>query len=285
MIFLVLLVLVTPDLAQGTRVQRVGTFDPPLNVGSGHNMSNNWAGYITTGGAFTSVNGSWIVPQGSATSTLGSSADAAWVGIGGIARNDLIQIGTQALVDSNGQVSYQAWYEMLPANSHKIPITISPGDLITASIVQQPANQWTISLQDMTTGQNYQTTVTYTSSLSSAEWIEEMPVMGRSFIPLDNFGTVQFSGLSTVRDGVELNLAQANAVSMVMVNNLDQVLAQPSALGSDGASFTITRTSSISTQRVSPFVIIGGRRAGMHVHGHGYGRGRFSNGFDPRFQD
>jgi hypothetical protein len=231
--------------------------NPGLNVGRSLNISNNWAGYVATGGTFTSVSGSWNVPHVSAT---GTSADATWVGIGGTTGNNLIQTGTQAVANNNGQVSYQAWYEMLPANSQKIPLTINPGDSITASIVQQSANKWTISLSDGTTGQNYQTTVTYAASLSSAEWIEEMPVRGRTFIPLDNFGSVQFSTLSAVKDGTALTPAQANAQSIFMVNSLDQALAQPSALGSDGASFTVTRTTSTSTQTVSPSVRTGSRK-------------------------
>ncbi len=276
-----LVVQLTPDLAQGTPAHRVT--DPALNVGRAYNVSHNWAGYITTGGTFTSVRGSWVVPQVNAT---GTSADATWVGIGGITSNDLIQIGTQAMVN-NGKVSYQAWYEMLPANSHKIPLTISPDDSINASVIQQSANQWTISLNDITTGQDYQTNVTYTSSLSSAEWIEEMPVQGRFFIPLDNFGSMQFSGMATVKDGTELTPAQASAVSMAMVNNLDQVVAQPSALGSDGASFTITRTTSESGQSVSHYGKSGWRRISVHSHQpfHRQGRGRYSSGYEQRFDD
>jgi hypothetical protein len=261
------------------------TTNPSINVGRTLNFSNNWAGYIATGGTFTSVSGSWNVPHVSST---GTSADATWVGIGGTTGNQLIQTGTQAVVNNNGQVSYQAWYEMLPANSQKIPLTINPGDSITASIVQQSADQWTISLSDSTTGQNYQTTVTYTASVSSAEWIEEMPVSGRTFIPLDNFGSVQFSALSAVKDGVTLTPAQANAQSIVMINSLDQVLAQPSALGSDGASFTVTRTSSTSTQIVSPSVRTGWRIAITGGHGtrpfyrqsHGRENGRRGQTFE-----
>jgi hypothetical protein len=177
----------------------------------------------------------------------------------------------------------------LPANSQKIPLSINPGDYITASIAQQSANQWTISLSDITTGQNYQTNVTYASSLSSAEWIVEMPVLGRYFIPLDNFGSVQFNALSTVKDGTTLTPAQANAQSIVMVNQIGQVLAQPSELGSDGASFTITRTASTSTQLGTPFVRSGLRRVVIRGHGfqssnrQSHSRGRFSGRFEQRF--
>ncbi len=268
----------------GHRTEQVT--DPALNVGRGLNFSDNWAGYIATGGSFTSVSGSWVVPQVSAT---GTSSDATWVGIGGTTSSDLIQAGTRAVADNSGKVSYQAWYEMLPAISQNIPLTISPGDSITASVSRQSANQWAISLIDSTTGQNYETTVTYTSSLSSAEWIEEMPVRGRTFIPLDNFGSVQFSALSAIKDGTLLTPAQANAQPIVMVNSLNQVLAQPSALGSDGASFTVTRTASTSTQTISP--LSRGRRVVVVVHGfaphsrQGHGRGRLGEGVGEGFDE
>lgn len=284
LVFLGLLVQVVPILAQQMTAQQVT--DPASHVGRGLNQSNNWAGYIATGGTFTSVSGSWIVPQ---VNTTGTSSDVTWVGIGGTTSRDLIQTGTRAVVNNNGQVSYQAWYETLPANSRRIPLTINPGDSITASIAQQSANQWTISLRDITTGQNYQTNVTYASSLSSAEWIEEMPVLGRSFIPLDNFGSIQFSALSTVKDGTALTPAQANAQSIVMVNHSGQALAQPSALGSDGASFTINRTTSAPTQIVSHSSRSGWRRVVTGIHGfrpfyrQSHGRGRFSGGFGQRF--
>lgn len=283
LVFLGLLIQVVPILGQQMTAQQVT--DPASNTGRGLNQSNNWAGYIATGGTFTSVSGSWIVPQVNAT---GTSSDVTWVGIGGTTSRDLIQTGTRAVVNNNGQVSYQAWYEMLPANSRKIPLTINPGDSVTASIAQQSANQWAISLRDITTGQNYQTNVTYASSLSSAEWIEEMPVLGRSFIPLDNFGSVQFSALSTVKDGTALTPAQANARSIVMVNHSGQALAQPSALRSDGASFTITRTASTPTQIVSHFIRSGWHRVVTGVHSkpfyrQSHGRGRFSGGFGQRF--
>jgi hypothetical protein len=284
LVFLGLLFQVVPILGQQTTGQPIT--DSASNVGIGLNHSSNWAGYIATGGAFTSVTGSWVVPQ---VNTTGPSSDATWVGIGGTSSNELIQTGTQAVVSDNGQVNYQAWYEMLPANSRKIPLTINPGDSITASLTQQSANIWTISLHDISTGKNYQTNVTYASSLSSAEWIEEMPFLGRSFMPLDNFGSVQFSDLSTVKDGSTLTPSRADAQSVVMINGSGQALAQPSALGSDGAGFTVTRTDSISTQIGSLLVRSGSRRVVIRVHGfqpnyrQRHNGGRSGNGFGHRF--
>jgi Peptidase A4 family len=92
--------------------------------------------------------------------------------------------------------------------------------------------------------------VTYRSSRSSAEWIEESPTMGRrTLLPLDNFGTVTVSGATTVVDGKQQSVAQAGAkpVAMYGSGGRSQVLAQPSALGTDGTSFSVTRTSTPAT--------------------------------------
>jgi hypothetical protein len=219
---------------------------PSINSGSGLGASYNWAGYTATDGPFSGVGGSWVVPQPSGS---GVSADAAWVGIGGINSNDLIQAGTFAKIDANNQIVYQAFYETLPDALQTIPLIINPGDAVEASLTQQPNNIWQISFRDNTSGQNFQTEITYVSSLSSGEWIEEMPssLNGR-FIPLDNFGTLQFSSLWAIQNGVVSNLSQIGAQPMAMLNSSQQALAQPSALASDGASFSITRTSSSVTQ-------------------------------------
>src|SRR4051812_44346743 len=65
--------------------------------------SLNWSGYVAGGSDYTAISGSWVVPQVSG-GTL--SADATWVGIGGTASRNLIQAGTQAIVDYDGTVVY-----------------------------------------------------------------------------------------------------------------------------------------------------------------------------------
>src|SRR5580658_4257781 len=62
------------------------------NVGISSGTSRNWAGYDATNGSYTSVSGTWTIPN--ATGSGHTSADAEWVGIGGIANQDLIQSGT-----------------------------------------------------------------------------------------------------------------------------------------------------------------------------------------------
>jgi hypothetical protein len=215
----------------------------PATAASSASTSSNWSGYSATGGSFTSVTGTWTVPTVSATT---AGADATWVGIGGITSNDLIQAGTQASV-SGSDVAYDAWIEMLPASSKSVSLSVNPGDSVTVSITQKSALDWIISMKNNTTGGAYNTTVQYRSSNSSAEWVQEAPSVGRGTVPLDDFGTLKWSGASAVRDGTTLTLGALGSQAITMINGSRQALAVPSVIASDGMSFSVTRTQAPST--------------------------------------
>jgi hypothetical protein len=207
----------------------------PTTVGA---TSRNWSGYVASGGTFTSVSGRWTVPVVAAT---GTNTDATWVGIGGATTTDLIQAGTQAVVDQ-GTVQYSAWIETLPQASQTVPLTVAAGDTVTVSLTQASAGLWSITMDNLTSGASYSVIVAYTSSVSSAEWIEEAPSIGRGVTLLDRFGAVQFMNASAVKDGQAVTPAIAGATAVTMVNSKTGVtLATPSTLGTDGASFVVTR--------------------------------------------
>lgn len=243
--------------------------NPALNSTGGPNTSLNWSGYVSKGGPFTSISGSWIVP--SIALSQSAQADATWIGIGGVSSGDLIQVGTQAIVQ-NGVVSYEAWYELLPADSIPVPLTIHAGDSVTASLEQEQMGVWQIVIRDITSGQNYSTTVTYSSSLSSAEWIEEMPSDQNGFIPLDSFGSLSFTNASAIDNGTTVNPAQASAFPLTMIANVEQALAVPSSLGADGASFTVSRTSVVTS--IAPRTVRPDGRGGFRRGGSGDSRYR-----------
>jgi hypothetical protein len=227
-----------PSTGTAPSVTQPGT---PATVTS---SSSNWSGYAANGGTFTSVTATWTVPTVAATST---GADATWVGIGGLTSRDLIQAGTQAMVDGSGTVEYSAWIEMLPQSSRTVPLSVTSGDSVTVTITQQTGNDWLIAMKNNTTGGTYNITVQYSSSNSSAEWVQEAPSIGRGLIPLDQFGSVQFSRASAVRDGKAMSLSALGAKAITMTNGQGQAVAQPSAIGSDGSSFTVARTDATST--------------------------------------
>lgn len=214
---------------------------PQLSLATTTDLSYNWAGYVSQdSGPYTGVSGRWIVPAVAAGQTL--AADAAWVGIGGTNTDDLIQAGTQAIVDGQGKVSYQAWMELMPDASVPLPISIAPGDEVSVDIRETSLGRFVVSIGNQTTGDSYQTQVSYLSNLSSAEWIEEMPAtVGGNFIPLDSFGSVRFLSGSATAQGAQQMLGQLGASALSMINRRGQALAVTSVL-SDSGGFIVSRS-------------------------------------------
>jgi hypothetical protein len=146
-------------------------------------------------------------------------------------------------------------------------LAVKPGDQISASIILNTFGQWTVSLANITTGQNFQTVVPYNSSESSAEWVVEMPTqVGAGFIPIDNFGTAQFYGTTAIKGGQELNLEQLGAQPMTMLNSSQQILAAPSGINNYGAGFSVAR-SAVTVAPSSGFSGFG--RGGFRRQGRG----------------
>src|SRR5439155_19939882 len=108
-----------------------------------------------------------------------------WVGIGGgcletsctTTDSTLIQTGTEQDVAADGSTSYSTWYELIPAPSISTPLAVHPGDTVTVAIGETVPEVWSITITDVTTGQNWSTTVPYSSTYGTAEWIEETPLL------------------------------------------------------------------------------------------------------------
>jgi hypothetical protein len=215
---------------------------PVPAVSVGQNTSHNWSGYAATSGTYTGVTGTWIVPVPGINGAPG--VGATWVGIGGVNSHDLIQAGTQDVAAGGGQAQFQTWIEMLPQASQQVPVAVLPGDSVTVSINEQGAGSgnWQISISNNTSGQTYQTTVQYASSESSAEWVMEAPSGSNGILPLDNFNSVSFTAASAVQSGQTVDISQTGAQPITMLNANNQPLAVPSAIGSDGSSFSVART-------------------------------------------
>lgn len=202
--------------------------------------SLNWSGYLAANATFTAVSGSWNATMATGNGST-TTADSTWIGIGGVTSNDLIQVGTENIISANGQVSTAAFYEMLPASSQTIPsLKVSEGDSMSASVVEIGSGLWTISITDNTTGKSWSATVSYASSLSSAEWIEEDPSYANGqLIPFANFGGAVFTAGRTTMNGSSLTIAGSTSQPVTMVNSGGQPIAVPSAIGGDGASFSV----------------------------------------------
>jgi hypothetical protein len=205
--------------------------------------STNWSGYMSTVGSFNQISAAWTATNPTGVSNT-TSADSSWIGIGGVSSSDLIQVGTQNTISPSGQISTSAFYELLPAVSQPVPgVTVRPGDSISASLTEISSNEWSISITDLTDNQTYTSSVAYTSTNSSAEWIEEDPsYSARHQIPFDNFQTSIFSSGATTLNGTNDSMAASNAQPITMEGSRSaQTLATPSAITSDGGGFNVTR--------------------------------------------
>lgn len=227
---------------------------PPLaGLATTSDASYNWAGYVAEDGVYTAVVGTWIVPTSAPHPGAELSADAAWVGIGGAETRDLIQAGTQALIAEDGEVVYSAWYETLPEPSRPVPIAVGPGDKVTVSVTlvsdtgPDEVGLWHLGFVNESSGETYAMTVPYRSSLSSAEWVQEMPSLARAgqFIPLSLFDSISFLSGSTVKDGVATTIVDAGALPLRMTERSGDTLAAPTTLRNGG--FAVVRTEELMT--------------------------------------
>ena len=211
---------------------------------SNTNSSTNWFGYnqgsLEQGGKlFNSISGSWTVPTATQHSAGQSEASSDWIGIGGgcvdagctATDSTLIQTGTEQDVGSTGAQSYSAWYELVPAPSLTISgMTVAPGDHMHATIseIVADSNLWNITIQDTTRNESYSTTVPYSSTHATAEWIEETPLeigTNAGFAALPNLTNPAFSSATT-------NSAPANLKSseeMDLTDSSGAVIGAPSA--------------------------------------------------------
>jgi Peptidase A4 family len=250
---------------------RVGSTLPGLGpLARATTQSSNWAGYDATGGGFTSVSATWTQPAVTPDPTQ-DSYSAFWVGLDGAGSNPVEQCGTDA-DNGHGTPSYYAWYEMYPAASVVISsMTITPGDVMHGSVVTDGAGDFTLTLSDETTGVTKIVQKTNAGAQgASAEVIAEAPSGAQSILPLADFGSVSFSDCAI--NGAPLAEAAWQQIDMVD-HSTGTTLATASALGTDGASFSVTNDVAspakadltLSLSGLSGGVLRLGERVTMHV--------------------
>jgi Peptidase A4 family len=175
-------------------------------------VSPSWSGYaIDPAQGTTAVGATWV--QSAATGAVGAE-ESMWVGIDGNSNGTVEQIGTTAFVGSDGQTHFDAWWEFAGDQSgstrgpgylpQTIPLTINPGDTISAEVsyVSSTSSTSTFLFQMTVTpapggvdGGSFsqeETTRYVKPARSSAEWIVENPAYKTQALP--DFGTATFTG-------------------------------------------------------------------------------------------
>jgi len=178
-------------------------------------VSSNWGGYAATARgstasvSFGAASATWRQPKLRCTKDDAGAASSVWVGIGGYNTKSqrLDQVGTEADCSMAAQPIYDSWYELLPAGAVRLPVTVRPGDAITASVrLEESGREVRLRLADRTLGTSVTRYLAVSRSDStSAEWIVEAPATcNRTLcrtLPLADFGTVTFSGISVTGNG------------------------------------------------------------------------------------
>ncbi|MDR3542992.1 MAG: G1 family endopeptidase [Desulfosporosinus sp.] len=219
--------------------------------------SENWAGYIDTPASScsdTSVSGSWVVPNISASQE--NAAVAQWIGLGGSSSPDLLQMGTSEQFE-NGQLVAEVFWEKLPAPAQTV-MTVPIGSTISASISPAANSCLTWNLKFTVNGQLHTQMippVTLSSSYAqgigtSAEWISEKPSdRNDQPNPFANMGTVAYQ--SALVNGQALNSSGNQVQPVALVSRDGHVLIAPSTLGKDGESFSTKDLSTNTTTNVT----------------------------------
>ncbi len=141
-------------------------------------QSSNWAGYAAHSSRvrFTHVFGAWRQP--SAVCTPGTPTySSQWVGLGGYAVNSraLEQIGSELDCAASGKIVSTVWYELVPAPSRSIRMTVAPGDQLTAAVTVV-GHLVRLQLSDLTRHTTFSRSVSVRQlDVSSADWIVEAP--------------------------------------------------------------------------------------------------------------
>jgi hypothetical protein len=228
--------------------------------------STNWSGYAVTGatGSVTSAYGSWKVPAVSSGASGTTYYSAFWVGIDGFSSSTVEQVGTMSQITGT-TASYYAWFEFYPSPMYQITsLSIKSGDAISANVVYtgssggsgrgffgRQSSTFTVTIKDITTGKSYTTTGNVANAArSSVEYIAEAPSSYRGVLPLANFGTVNYgtdyTGVTATCyatvNGVNGPLGSfGSAVQQItMVTSKGATKASPSALSTDGSSFSVS---------------------------------------------
>ncbi len=225
--------------------------------------SSNWSGYAVhrSGVSFRAVSATWRQP--SATCIRGQpSYSGMWVGLGGFSTSSsaLEQIGTEVDCGASGAVVSSAWYELVPAPSADVRMTVRPGDLMHASVTVV-GHRVTMSLSDRTRHGSFSRVVHVPAiDVTSAEWILEAPseclANGRCpTLPLADFGSAHFadaSAQSTAGSRGTISSRQWSSTKITLAPGsrtsvLDGVAgtATPTALQQGGAVFQVTYSQTV----------------------------------------
>jgi hypothetical protein len=132
-----------------------------------------WYGYAVIGSTYTSTTADWTMPSLSCV-TQGAYVSI-WTGLDGYSSDTVEQVGAGAYC-SGGAAYYFGWYDMYPAAPVDFGNTLKPGDHLEAAVTYDGAQEFTITLSDVTRGWSHTVNESLAGAArSSAETVVEVP--------------------------------------------------------------------------------------------------------------
>lgn len=200
--------------------------------------SQNFAGYASRNGKFTSVAASWRVPAVKCSNS--KQALGIWVGIGGLTHsNDLEQDGIVVECANALHPQYFAFFEILPAAAQTLNLPVNPGDQMSASVTLVRKGVFNFRMHD--SNQNWSFTRQGKKSgahLDSADCIvEAVSDTSNHILPLAKFGTVTISGC--LANGKPINAGPSTAEIFMFSVSAGAFKAQTSDLFGGGTAFSV----------------------------------------------
>jgi hypothetical protein len=234
------------------------------SAGSVTSASGSWIVPTVSGGMGTAYAAFWTGIDGFSSSTVEQ--------IGTLSQSST----SFSFRGAKTTVTYYAWYEFYPSESiiaittatspSGAPATVKPGDSIFATVTYVSGTTFTLTINDKTEGWTFTTTGSQPgATASSAEWVAEAPSSSTGVLPLANFGHINFgedytstamtcyATVNGVSGGIGSFLKGASVASSTDVQSITMATimgfgrhtfvlpeATPSALSTDGTSFSIT---------------------------------------------
>jgi hypothetical protein len=222
-------------------------------------QSGNWSGYQITEPGVQVAQAGWTIPAvtvpNPSYSTNGTYDSSTWAGIGGgfnSGSGALVQAGVSSDIAVGGAASYYPWYEIVGGSGdtgHEVPVTnlaVHPGDTVSATSYWAPIDggyaQW--ALCNMT--ENVCVDFAHPSSATgtSAEWIQEAPLVNGSVAAEPNFGSLTFTTACWVETWPGTCVPASTGASLSAIDlyldafGSEQLVAAPGPLSASGSQFT-----------------------------------------------
>lgn len=231
----------TATAASSPTVTPTFVASPPIRTGY-------ISGYTVLGGELTGLRAQWNVPQFTST---GNPDEEAVIGIQigcwfGNSRSDCIRLFVYIVVAPNNKINVSASYDYYTPSevSGNLSLTVSPGDVVSASIEYFPSHPqpWTLTMTNQTQG-GQPAQLLLNNSLSRSNAFFYVGNVGNfpNDFPLPHFGRITFQKAELRYSAGWVGVNTLQYQSYELAHNTTTLL-QVSPL--NGESFTITRLNS-----------------------------------------